>query len=87
MGRQPGGCLKLPREVMHGEMSSRSHLLQGQAGIKVPLDVIKDDAELPVRELAIPSLGRLTGCQDVPDQVDGQHVGQRLGSQWSSRVA
>jgi hypothetical protein len=51
------------------------HLLQGQAGVEVFLDVPDDGAEPPPRQRAIPPARRPAGRRDVPDQVDGQDVG------------
>ena len=79
--RQSGGRLELPREVVGAEAGDRGHLLQGQAGVEVFLDVRDDGPEPPPRERAIPPALRPAGGQDVPDQVDDQDVGQGLGGQ------
>jgi hypothetical protein len=53
--RQPGGRLELPREMVGAEVGGRRHLLQGQAGVEVPLDGLDDGAEPPPpRPRAVP---------------------------------
>jgi hypothetical protein len=47
--RQPGGRLEPACEVVGTEVSGRRHLLQGQAGVEVFLDVLDDGAEQPLR--------------------------------------
>src|SRR6516164_4463183 len=47
--RQPGGRLELPREVVGAEAGDHGHLLQGQAGVEVFLDVRDDGPEPPPR--------------------------------------
>ena len=44
--RQPVG-LELPREGVGAVVGDRGQLLQGRAGVEVPLDVLDDDAEPP----------------------------------------
>src|SRR5262249_2909913 len=46
VGRQPGGPLELPREVVDAETSDRGQLLQAWGGVEVLLDVLDDGAEL-----------------------------------------
>src|SRR5262249_60011794 len=54
VGRQPGGCLELPCEVVGAEAGHCRHLLQGRAGVQVLLDVLDDGAEPPARPPARP---------------------------------
>src|SRR5215468_3182264 len=51
--RQSRCRLELPGEVVGAEAGDRGHLLQGQAGVEVFLDVIQDGPEPPPREYAI----------------------------------
>ena len=44
--RQAGRDLELPREVGGAEVGNRRHLLQGQAGVAVFIDVLDDRTEL-----------------------------------------
>src|SRR5262249_28231666 len=81
---QSGGPLELPGEVVGTQTGDHGHLLQGRAGVEVFLDVLDDGAEPCSRERAGPPVRGLAGCQDVPEQVDGQDVGQGLGSQRSA---
>ena len=57
------------------------HLLQARAGVEVPFDGLNGGAEPPPRQRTVPPALRPSGCEDVPDQVDGQDVGQRLGGE------
>ena len=79
--RQPGGRLELPGEVVGAEMGRRRHLLQGQAGVEVFLDVRDDGAELPPRERTVRPTGRGAGGGGGADQVDSEKVGQGLGGE------
>src|SRR5262245_30970324 len=74
--RQPGGRLELPREVVGAEAGDRGQLVQARAAVEVLLDVLDDGAEPPPRQGAVPPALKPAGCQDVPDQMDGQDVGQ-----------
>ena len=56
----------------------RRHLLQARAGVEVFLDVLDDGPEPPPPVMPRPALERPAGCHDVPDQVDGQEVGQHF---------
>ena len=76
IGRQPGGRLELPREVIGAQAGHRRHLPKGRAGVEVVLDVRDDGAEPPPRQVAVPPARRPAGCRDVADQVDGQEAGQ-----------
>ena len=62
-GGTPGGRLELPGEVVGAEVGGRRHLLQGQAGVEVFLDVLDDGAELPPRERAVRPTGRGRGAE------------------------
>jgi hypothetical protein len=73
--RQPNGRLELPREVVDAEMGDGSQLLPCQAGLEVFLHVLDDGAEPRLGERAVPPARWLAGCQDVPEQVDGQMTG------------
>ena len=53
-----------------------SHLLEGRAGVEVLLDVLDDGAESCSGERAVPPARGLAGRRNVPDQVNGQDVGQ-----------
>src|SRR5262245_39424723 len=66
--RQPGGHFELPGEVVLTEMGRRRHLLQGQAGVEVFLDVLDDGAELPPRQRAVRPTRRRARTGSVPDQ-------------------
>src|SRR5262245_52490632 len=79
--RQPGGPLELRGEVVRTEAGDRGHLLQGRATVEVLLDVLGDSAELRSGERAGSPARGLAGRRDVPDQVDGQDGGQRLGGE------
>jgi hypothetical protein len=85
--RQPGGALELPGEVVGAEAGDRRQLLQGRGAAEVFLDVLDDGAEPPPRQPSVSPARRALGCQDVPDQADGQDVGQRLGGQWPPGAA
>src|SRR5215510_7365956 len=74
--RQSGGPLELPGEVVGTEAGDSGHLLQGRAGVQVFLDVLDDGAEPRSGERAAPPARGLAGRRNVPDQVDGQDVGQ-----------
>src|SRR5689334_1284545 len=74
--RQSGGPLELPGEVVGTEAGDRGQLLQGRTTVEMFLDVLDDGAELRSGERAGPPARGLAGRQDVPDQVDGQDVGQ-----------
>src|SRR5262249_6196548 len=43
--RHPGGRFELAREVVGAAVGGRSQLRQGQAGVKVVLDILQDNAE------------------------------------------
>src|SRR5271157_6488119 len=47
--RHSGGRLELPGDVVGAGMGRRRHLLQGQAGVEVFLDVLDDGPEPPPR--------------------------------------
>src|SRR4029077_2100298 len=79
--RQSGGPLELPGEVVGTEAGDGGQLLQGRAGVEGFLDVLDDGAELRSAERAVPPACGLTGRRNVPEQMDGQDVGQRLGGQ------
>src|SRR5262249_20722021 len=79
--RQPGGPLELPNEVVGAEAGDSGQLLQGRATVEVLLDVLDDGAELRPGERAGPPARGLAGRRNVPEQVDGQEVGQRLGGE------
>ncbi len=79
--RQPRGRLELAGELVGAQVRDRSDLLQRRPRVKVFLDVLDDGAEPRSGERAGPPANGLAGCRDVPDQVDGQDVGQRLGGQ------
>ena len=81
MRRQPGGRLELAREVVGAEMGRRCHLLQVQTVVEMTLDVLGDGAELPSRERTVRPTVRRMRCEGVPDQVDGEEVGQGLGGE------
>jgi hypothetical protein len=66
--------------VVGAEAGDRRQLLQGQAGVEVFLDVLDDGAEPPPRQRAVPPARRAARRRDVPEKVDGQDVGQGLGS-------
>src|SRR5215468_1231130 len=53
--------LELPREVVGAEMGDRCHVLQGQAGVEVFVDVLDDRAELRARERSVARARGLTG--------------------------
>src|SRR5215831_1101673 len=53
--------LELPREVVGAEVGNRCHVLQGQAGVEVFVDVLDDRAELRSRERSVSPVRRLTG--------------------------
>ena len=74
--RQPGGPPELRDEVVGAEAGDCGQLLQGRAGVEVFLDVLDDGAEPCSGERAVPPARGLAGRQDVPDQVNGQDVGQ-----------
>src|SRR6516164_1380966 len=74
--RQPGGPLELPGEVVGTEAGDSGQLLQGRAGVEVFLDVLDDGAEPRSGERAVPPARGLAGRRNVPDQVNGQDVGQ-----------
>src|SRR5262252_10007428 len=74
--RQPGGPLELGDEVVGAEAGDRGQLLQGRATVEVLLDVLDDGADLRSGKRAgSPARGR-AGRRTVPDQVNGQGVGQ-----------
>src|SRR5215831_9366180 len=77
--RQPGGPLELRDEVVGAEAGDRGQLLQGRATVEVLLDVLDDSAELRSGERAGSPARGLAGRQDMPDQVDSQDGGKRLG--------
>jgi len=79
--RQPGGSPELRREVVRAEVGENGHLLQTRAGVEVFLDVLDDGAELCAWERAVPLARGLARRPDVPEQMDGQEVGQRLGGE------
>src|SRR5215468_2036464 len=79
--RQPGGRLEPPREVAGAEMGRCRHLLQGQGGFEVLLDVLDDGAELPLRERTVRPTSRRPGRGGVANQVDGEQGGQGLGGE------
>src|SRR5262249_11700751 len=81
MRRQPGGRLELPREVVDAQMGRRGHVLQGQTGVQVLLDVLDNSAELPLTERTVRPTGRGAGGGGVADQVDSEKVGQGLGGE------
>src|SRR5262249_11260630 len=85
--RQPRAPPGLPREVVAAEVGRRGDLLQARAGVEVFLDVFNDGAELRSGERAVLAARGLARRQDVPDQVDSQDVGQRLGGQWPPGAA
>src|SRR5215470_1623406 len=79
--RQPGGPLELRDEVVGTEAGDRGQLLQGRATVEVLLDVLDDGAEpRPGERAGSPARG-LAGRKDMPDQVDSQDGGQRLGGE------
>src|SRR5262249_26083015 len=45
--------LELPREVVGAEVGDRCHLLQGQAGVEVFVDVLDDRSELRSRARSV----------------------------------
>src|SRR5215475_1316737 len=63
VGRQPGGPLELPREVVDAEASDRGQLLQARGDVEVFLDVLDDGAEPPPRQRAVPPARGLARCQ------------------------
>src|SRR5215468_6487983 len=79
--RQPGGPLELRDEVVGAEAGDRGQLLQGRATVEVLLDVLDNGAELRSGQRAGSPARGLAGRQDVPDHVDGQDGGQRLGGE------
>src|SRR6516162_6298044 len=79
--RQSGGPLELRDEVVGAEAGDRGQLLHGRATVEVLLDVLDDGAELRSGERAGPPARGLAGGQDVPDHVDGQDDGKRLGGE------
>src|SRR5262245_54452135 len=52
--------LELPREVVGAEVGDRCHVIQGQAGVEVFVDVLDDGAELRSRERSVSPVRRLT---------------------------
>src|SRR5215831_5612694 len=79
--RQSGGPLELPGEVVGTEAGDRGQLLQGRATVEVLLDVLDDSAELRSGERAGSPARGLAGRKGMPDQVDSQEVGKRLGGE------
>src|SRR5262249_47273240 len=79
--RQPGGPFELRGEVVGAEAGGRGQLLQGRATVEVLLDVLDDSAERRSGERAGSPARGLAGRQDVPEQLDGQDVGKRLGGE------
>ena len=75
VGRQSGGPLELPGEVVGTDAGDSGHLLQSRAGVQVFLDVLDDGAEPCSGERAVPPGRGLAGRRNVPDQVHGQDVG------------
>src|SRR5262249_31114924 len=73
--------LELPREVVGAEMGGGRHVLQGQAGVKVLLDVLDYRTEPHARERSVALARGLTGGGDVSDQLDSQEIGQGLGGE------
>src|SRR5262249_34467878 len=53
--------LELPREMVGAEVGARRHVLQGQAGVEVFVDVLGDHAELRSRERSVSPPRGLTG--------------------------
>src|SRR5262249_40692388 len=62
--------LDLPRGVVGAEVGHRRHVLQGQAGVEVFVDILDDRAELRSRERSVSPARGPPGGQDVSDQVD-----------------
>jgi hypothetical protein len=79
-----GGRLELPREVVDAEAGHRGQLRQARAGVEMFLDVLDNGAEPPPRQRTVRPARQPSGCQGVADQMDGQDVGQRLGSKPSA---
>src|SRR5262249_10058491 len=79
--RQPGGCLEPPREVAGAEMGRRPPLLPRRGGVEVPLDVLADGGELPLRERTVRRTSRRPGGGGVANQVDGEQGGQGFGGE------
>src|SRR5215831_7763277 len=52
---------ELPREVVGAQVGDGRQVLQGQAGVEVPLDVLDDRAELRSRERSVSPARGLTG--------------------------
>jgi len=81
MGRQPGGRLELPCEVVGAEVDGRRQLGQGQVGVEVFLDVLDDGVQLRLRQRAVGPMGRRAECGNDSDQMDSQEIGQGLGGE------
>src|SRR5262245_10272546 len=79
--RQSGCRFGPPREVAGAEMGRRRHLLQGQGGFEVLLDVLDDGAELPLRERTVRPTSRRPRGGGVANQVDGEQGGQGLSGE------
>jgi hypothetical protein len=79
--RHAGGRFELPREVVGAAVGGRGQLRQGQVGVEVFLDVRDDSTEFAPRQRAVPPARRPVGRQDLAEQLDGQDIGQGLGSQ------
>src|SRR5262249_10227992 len=74
--RQPGGRLELPGEVVDAKMGRRGHLLQGQAGVEVFLDVLDDGPELPLRERTVRPTGGGRGAEGLRSRWAARRVGR-----------
>jgi hypothetical protein len=77
--RQPGGRLELPREVVGVEADDCRQLRQARAAVEVFLDLLPHRAEPPPRQRGVPPALKAARCREVPEQVDGQDVGEGLG--------
>src|SRR5262249_17321189 len=83
--RQPGGPLELPREVVDAEAGDRSHLVQARAGVEVFLDVLRDGAEAPPPQHALPPRRAPRGSTASRPRWGGRGAkGHR--SKWAART-